>query len=137
MIAPPELPLLMCRQRERTKDSDTPIRWRWLQIDSSFFLQKFFAVEPGLSFEPKQDHAASNQKYSKPILHRQPFAKKQHGEDGNEHDTQLIDRRNFGGLADLQCAKITEPHAPMANPDKVRNTQVFLCSPKGSLHLPV
>ena len=37
------------------------------------------------------------------------LAEKQHGEDGDEHDAQLVDRRDLSGLADLQRAEIAEP----------------------------
>jgi hypothetical protein len=63
----------------------------------------------GLGTIGDKHRACCDQRHADPIDRGQLFAKEDDAEDRNQHDTELVDRRDLRRLAELERAEIAEP----------------------------
>src|SRR6266404_4929605 len=59
--------------------------------------------------EAQQQHAAAHQGDAEPLAKAGTLAQERGGEDGDEHDTELVDRRHLRGVAQLERAEVADP----------------------------
>jgi len=71
-----------------------------------------FQPWPGSALVGNEQRAAADQNDAGPIRRRQTLAQKCGSEDSDENNRKLVDRRDAGGLAEFQGAKIAKPGSP-------------------------
>ena len=63
-----------------------------------------------------QNRARRDQRDAEPVRRGEPLAEKDHAEDRHQHNREFVDRRDFGRLAELERAKVTQPRCAGAEP---------------------
>ncbi len=74
---------------------------------------------------------------TEPVRERQALAEKQHGEDRDEDDRQLVDGGDAGSIPQLQRPEIVNPGTPVAGPKRIRKSQLLGETEDGSCQLPL
>src|ERR1700681_3873385 len=87
--------------------------WRlYAKLASSRNLRLFALVSSMDSpFETENHHTHAHQQNPRPFPQARTLAQKEGGEEGDEHQAQLVDRRDLRRLSDLQRPKVADPRS--------------------------